>query len=144
MVFRKYAANYRTVQLLALICAAGAFAVMVGLFPCSREDMPVLLVFFLMAGMMILLAICNPWREVIRIDENGITCLRGKRMLWFLAWDEIDSIRNIPVYRCRGYVILPKAPPVADLQKPKAAPDFRIQHTGALRAALEEYGVKFE
>lgn len=144
MLFRKYAANRRTMQILALICAAGVIAVLIELYPCSREEMPVWSVLFLIAGIMILLVFCNPWQEMICIDENGIACLHGKRQLWFLAWDEIDFIRNARVYRCRGYVIVPKVPPVRDLQKPEPPPDFRIQHTRALRAALERYGMKIE
>lgn len=143
MTFRKYTANDRALVMLILVCAAGVVFGLTGSLPCEREDMPWLIGMFTV-GMMILLAVRWFSQETVRIDENGIACLHGKRLLWSLSWEEIDSIRTTKVYRCKGYVIVPREAPVQDLQKPESLPDFRIQHTRALRAALEKFVAKFQ
>ena len=144
MVFRKYAVNYRIMQILTVVCAVGAVLVLVGLFPVSREDMPVCILFLAVAGSMLLLCVCSPWNEKICIGEDGLCCTRGKHILWTLRWDEIACIRAVPVYRCRGYVIVPRSTPVIDLHKPAGTPSFEIQHTSALRDALLSFGAHLQ
>ena len=144
MVFRKYAVNHRSMQIVCLACIAGSVLDLMELWPLFAENMPVCLFFGAVDVILLLLTIFDPWSEKLRIDETGICCLRRKRVLWSLSWEEIEKISPARVYRCRGYVIVPKIAPVRDLHNPESIPNFEIQHTKALRDTLLVYGSKLE
>ena len=138
MIFRKNTWSFRATQVLCLTGLAGSLWSMTKVYP----DLAASMLLVGLAAVMLLLLVFNPWNQRLYIDGSGIRCFRRNRTLWSLRWDEIDRIRPVTVFGCRGYLIIPKQVQKRDLQCAQPRHDYTLEHTRRIRAALAQYGPK--
>ena len=78
-------------------------------------------------------------KNVIVIDEIGITCLHRHKTLWTFAWEQISELYIGSKYRHRTIYVFPKEPPKIDLHTPSNDPDYTFELCGKAKKALKQY-----
>lgn len=81
------------------------------------------------------------WRTepTITMDEQGVRCTEGDKLLWDLSWSQIAEVRKTTRYRSRAVQLIPTVEPKQDLHTPQDQLFLGFQLSRKAKKALDTY-----
>ena len=110
------------------------------LFLGAYTYIPALIFVIVIMGLGLILFIwsCLSQKDEIRIDKDGISCVKEEKIEWAYTWSEIQRLRKITLYGNPGVLIVP-----TNEAQAKIAPQDQVSLTFQLcpiaRKALKQY-----
>ena len=81
------------------------------------------------------------WRTepTVTMDEQGVRCTEGDKLLWDLSWSQIAEVRKTTRYRSRAVQLIPTVEPKQDLHTHKDQLFLGFQLSRKAKKALDTY-----
>ena len=81
------------------------------------------------------------WRTepTVTMDEQGVRCTEGDKLLWDLSWSQIAEVRKTTRYRSRAVQLIPTVEPKQGLQPPQNQLFLGFQLSRKAKKALDTY-----
>ena len=75
----------------------------------------------------------------VTMDEQGVRCTEGDKLLWDLSWSQIAEVRKTTRYRSRAVQLIPTVEPKQCLQPPQNQLFLGFQLSRKAKKALDTY-----